>query len=112
MLIVISVLHSLDMASSISHFHTLPFSWFHLLTLIEFYFQNVFHHIWINCSLNFSRIYKDGKIIPLDDSLDYGGNFSHLLGFDDPKMLELMRLYITIHRFVFTTLLKRKTFII
>lgn len=45
----------------------------------------------------YRRIYKDGKIIPLDDSLDYGGNFSHLLGFDDPKMLELMRLYITIH---------------
>ncbi|KAF4361765.1 hypothetical protein F8388_017907 [Cannabis sativa] len=45
----------------------------------------------------YRRIYKDGKIIPLDDSLDYGGNFSHMLGFDDPKMLELMRLYVTIH---------------
>ncbi|KAM7255488.1 hypothetical protein ACFE04_026190 [Oxalis oulophora] len=32
--------------------------------------------------------------------LEYGGNFSHMLGFDDPKMLELMRLYVTIHRFV------------
>ncbi|KAH9774716.1 Citrate synthase 4 [Citrus sinensis] len=45
----------------------------------------------------YQRIYKDGKIIPKDDSLDYGGNFSHMLGFDDPKMLELMRLYVTIH---------------
>lgn len=35
----------------------------------------------------------------MDNSLDYGGNFSHMLGFDDPKMLELMRLYVTIHRF-------------
>ncbi|KAL9424493.1 hypothetical protein AB3S75_036379 [Citrus x aurantiifolia] len=45
----------------------------------------------------YQRIYKAGKIIPKDDSLDYGGNFSHMLGFDDPKMLELMRLYVTIH---------------
>lgn len=47
------------------------------------------------------RIYKDGKVIPADDSLDYGANFSHMLGFDDPKMQELMRLYVTIHRLPF-----------
>uniref|UniRef100_A0A2N9H3E2 Uncharacterized protein n=1 Tax=Fagus sylvatica TaxID=28930 RepID=A0A2N9H3E2_FAGSY len=41
----------------------------------------------------YRRIYKDGQIVPLDDSLDYGANFSHMLGFDSPKMLELMRLY-------------------
>lgn len=45
----------------------------------------------------YRRMYKDGKIVQMDDSLDYGGNFSHMLGFDDPKMLELMRLYVTIH---------------
>ncbi|CAI0428861.1 unnamed protein product [Linum tenue] len=45
----------------------------------------------------YRRIFKDGKIIPLDESLDYGANFSHMLGFDDPKMHELMRLYVTIH---------------
>ncbi|KAE8038153.1 hypothetical protein FH972_010689 [Carpinus fangiana] len=45
----------------------------------------------------YRRIYKDGNFIPLDDSLDYGGNFSHMLGFDSPKMQELMRLYVTIH---------------
>lgn len=45
----------------------------------------------------YQRIYKDGKIIPKDDSLDYGGNLSHMLGFNDPKMQELMRLYVTIH---------------
>jgi citrate synthase len=43
------------------------------------------------------RIFKDGKSIPADNALDYAANFSHMLGFDDPKMLELMRLYITIH---------------
>jgi len=45
-------------------------------------------------------MYKDGSIIPLDDSLDYGANFSHMLGFDSPQMKELMRLYVTIHRLV------------
>lgn len=45
----------------------------------------------------YRRIYKDGKIIPLDDSLDYGANYAHMLGFDDPETLEFMRLYISIH---------------
>ncbi|CAN1324374.1 Citrate synthase, mitochondrial [Linum perenne] len=45
----------------------------------------------------YRRMFKDGKIITMDDSLDYGANFSHMLGFDDPKMHELMRLYVTIH---------------
>lgn len=45
----------------------------------------------------YRRIYKNGETIPLHDSLDYGANFAHMLGFEDPKMLELMRLYVTIH---------------
>lgn len=45
----------------------------------------------------YRRIYKNGQVIPLHDSLDYGGNFAHMLGFEDPQMLELMRLYVTIH---------------
>lgn len=45
----------------------------------------------------YRRIFKDGKTIAADNTLDYAANFSHMLGFDDPKMLELMRLYITIH---------------
>ncbi|XP_078437892.1 citrate synthase, mitochondrial-like [Wolffia australiana] len=45
----------------------------------------------------YRRVYKGGQIIRADESLDYGGNFSHMLGFDDPRMLELMRLYVTIH---------------
>ena len=40
----------------------------------------------------------------MNDSLDYGGNFSHMLGFDSPEMQELMRLYVTIHRFVYLVL--------
>ncbi|XVE86226.1 hypothetical protein DITRI_Ditri18aG0018400 [Diplodiscus trichospermus] len=51
----------------------------------------------IVASYVYRRIYKDGKIIAMDDSLDYGGNFSHILGFNSPQMQELMRLYVTIH---------------
>uniref|UniRef100_A0A0E0MG20 Citrate synthase n=1 Tax=Oryza punctata TaxID=4537 RepID=A0A0E0MG20_ORYPU len=45
----------------------------------------------------YRRIFKDGKTVAADNALDYAANFSHMLGFDDPKMLELMRLYVTIH---------------
>ncbi|KAK9692259.1 hypothetical protein RND81_09G252100 [Saponaria officinalis] len=45
----------------------------------------------------YRRMYKNGQTIPADDSLDYGANFARMLGFDSPQMLELMRLYVTIH---------------
>lgn len=45
----------------------------------------------------YRRMYKNGQTIPMSDSLDYGANFAHMLGFDSPQMLELMRLYVTIH---------------
>ncbi|KAL6561120.1 hypothetical protein OROMI_016721 [Orobanche minor] len=38
----------------------------------------------------YRRIYKDGGIIPVHDSLDYGANFAHMLGCDDDKMQELI----------------------
>ena len=41
--------------------------------------------------------YKDGKVADYDDSLDYSANFCRMLGYDDPRFDELMRLYITIH---------------
>ena len=34
------------------------------------------------------RLCKDGRVIPTDKSLDYAANFYHMLGFDDPKVLE------------------------
>ncbi|KAK4411005.1 Citrate synthase, mitochondrial [Sesamum angolense] len=51
----------------------------------------------IVASYVYRRIYKNGQVIPMHDSLDYGGNFAHMLGFDNPAMQELMRLYVTIH---------------
>ncbi|KAL5714781.1 citrate (Si)-synthase [Ranunculus cassubicifolius] len=55
-------------------------------------FQNAYEN-----GMSKSEIYKDGKIVSMDDSLDYGANFSHMLGFDDPIMQDLIRLYLTIH---------------
>lgn len=51
------------------------------------------------------RIYRNtygrGKLPAIDPSKDYSWNLSHLLGFSDkPAFVELMRLYITIHRYV------------
>lgn len=45
----------------------------------------------------YRRSYKDGKAIPADKQLDWGGNFAHMLGFDTKMFRELMRLYLTIH---------------
>jgi hypothetical protein len=43
------------------------------------------------------RTYKGGKYISPDPNLDWAANLSHMMGYDDPNALELMRLYQTIH---------------
>ncbi|GBG72074.1 hypothetical protein CBR_g11008 [Chara braunii] len=45
----------------------------------------------------YRKTFKDGKVLPGDNNLDYSGNFAHMMGFDDPQFHELMRLYIVIH---------------
>ncbi|XP_055817763.1 citrate synthase, mitochondrial [Solanum dulcamara] len=45
----------------------------------------------------YRRMYKNGATIAKDESLDYGANFAHMLGFSSAEMHELMRLYVTIH---------------
>ncbi|XXG46292.1 hypothetical protein AAC387_Pa02g1171 [Persea americana] len=58
---------------------------------------NLIAQVPVVASFIYRRVYKNGQTVPADASLDYGANFSHMLGFDSPKMQELMRLYITIH---------------
>ena len=41
--------------------------------------------------------FKDGKIAPYNNSLDYSANFNRMLGYDSPAFDELMRLYLVIH---------------
>lgn len=48
-------------------------------------------------ALVFRNSYFNGDVIAPDNNLDWSANFSHQLGFDDPMVYELMRLYLTIH---------------
>ncbi len=48
-------------------------------------------------SLIYRNTFHDGSIADYDSSLDYSANFAKMLGFNDPKFDELMRLYLTIH---------------
>ncbi len=46
----------------------------------------------------YRRSYKNGEHLPAaEPGLDWAANMAHVLGFDDPKFRELMRLYQTIH---------------
>jgi len=45
----------------------------------------------------YRRKYHGGHDINPDGMLDWSGNLAHMLGFEDPKFQELMRLYMTIH---------------
>lgn len=41
--------------------------------------------------------YEKGDLIPSDRSLDWGGDFSHMLGNDDPDFADMMRMYLVLH---------------
>lgn len=45
----------------------------------------------------YRRTYHNGEHIEPDPTLDWAGNFAHMLGFDNEEFKELMRLYMTIH---------------
>ncbi len=45
----------------------------------------------------YRHTYKDGKIIPADPKLDWGANFAHMMGVDNPEYKNLMRLYLILH---------------
>ncbi len=42
-------------------------------------------------------LYKDDQQIDPDPSLDWAANFAHMLGYDQPEVYELMRLYLVLH---------------
>lgn len=45
----------------------------------------------------YRRKYHKGDHIQPNGMLDWSANFAHMLGFNDPGFIELMRLYMTIH---------------
>jgi len=48
-------------------------------------------------ALIYRNVYKGGKLIAPDRSLDWAGNFSHQLGYDEHEIKECIRGYLTIH---------------
>ncbi|CAI5526400.1 unnamed protein product [Closterium sp. Naga37s-1] len=59
--------------------------------------MNLIAGIPVIAAFIYRRVFKDGRMIPADPTLDYAANFAHMLGLDDPGFHELMRLYLTIH---------------
>jgi citrate synthase len=45
----------------------------------------------------YRNTYKGGKHIQRNPALDYGAGFAQLLGFDNPRFTDLVRLYLVIH---------------
>jgi len=45
----------------------------------------------------YRKTYRNNEHIPADESLDWAGNFAHMLGMDSTDVRSLMRLYLTIH---------------
>ena len=45
----------------------------------------------------YNRSYKNDQKIDPDPKLDWGGNFAHMMGYEDPEFKELLRLYLVIH---------------
>ncbi len=45
----------------------------------------------------YRNLYKDGKVACIDPSKDWGANLTAMLGYDDHRFIELMRLYLVIH---------------
>ena len=50
----------------------------------------------------YNNLYRDGATpCPIDTSKDWSHNFTEMIGYKDPMFTELMRLYLTIHRYSF-----------
>jgi len=45
----------------------------------------------------YNHAYKDGKLVPQDNGLDWSGNFARMLGYNKHQFDELLRLYLVIH---------------
>jgi len=59
--------------------------------------MNVLAKLPLIASYIYRKTYKNDEHIPPDPNLDWGGNFAHMIGIEDEKFKELMRLYLVIH---------------
>ena len=47
----------------------------------------------------YNNLYRNGVAPkPTDPNLDWSANYCNMINYSDPKFVELMRLYMTIHR--------------
>jgi len=60
---------------------------------------NVISKVSKVAALVFNNCYRDKQDLPTleDDRLDYGAKYAHMLGYDNPDMYDLIRLYIVLH---------------
>lgn len=50
----------------------------------------------------YRNLYREGSSIgAIDSNLDWSHNFTNMLGYNNDQFTELMRLYLTIHRYNF-----------
>jgi len=59
--------------------------------------MNLLAKLPLIASYIYRKMYKNDEHIPADPNLDWGGNFAHMVGIEDEKFKELMRLYLVIH---------------
>jgi citrate synthase len=59
--------------------------------------MNLLAKLPLIASYIYRKAYKNDEHIPADPNLDWGGNFAHMIGIEDEKFKELMRLYLVIH---------------
>lgn len=66
----------------------------------EFYYEdamNLIAKLPQLAALIYRRTYKGAAYVEPDPKLDWAANLAHMMGFQEPQALELMRLYQTIH---------------
>jgi citrate synthase len=52
---------------------------------------------WI-CSTIYNHTYFNDRVVAsYDPNLDWGANVAHMMGYQDPKFVDLMRMYLVIH---------------
>ncbi|TET70240.1 MAG: citrate (Si)-synthase, eukaryotic, partial [Candidatus Aminicenantes bacterium] len=59
--------------------------------------MNLLAKLPLIASYIYRKSYKNDEHIPPDPDLDWGGNFANMIGVEDEKFKELMRLYLVIH---------------
>lgn len=51
-------------------------------------------------SIIYRNLYRDGTAVTaIDNKKDWSWNFCSMLGYDNADFIELMRMYLTIHRY-------------